>query len=152
MDISKHEVLTDLYKLGLNIEELGCSTELTNVMVKLGEISEKVNELIDTTGTGPVKIKTIKQLRNDMVINYLRIFDGHRTHTAKAMGVSIRSLRNYITEMRSEGIFVPEAGMGNQNNRLGNSGQVDNSHNYKMPTNKERLKMADNPERSLYKT
>ena len=42
-------------------------------------------------------------------IKCLRINDGNRSHTAKALGISIRGLRHYIHKLRKEGYPIPES-------------------------------------------
>lgn len=164
MDISKHEVLTDLQELDLIIKKIGYFPESIEAIKKCRDISEKVSKLIDTTGTSPLKIRTLNQIKNETVIYYLRVFGNNRTKVAEAMGVSVRALRNWIIEMRDEGTFIPEPNVGNkefdsdkvvelEKSLLDNNCSIDtptrNEYYFKMIGNEERLELADNPERSL---
>jgi len=47
MDISKHKVLQDIYEVTQLVEELGCSTELTSIVVALSEIGEQTEKIVD---------------------------------------------------------------------------------------------------------
>jgi len=44
-----------------------------------------------------------------MILNTLDHCLGNRTHAANILGISIRTLRNKITQYRDEGINIPEA-------------------------------------------
>ena len=48
MDISKHKILKDLYDAMGVVESLGCSEEITELSIKLGQIAEETEQYIDT--------------------------------------------------------------------------------------------------------
>ena len=50
-------------------------------------------------------MRTLRQVKMQYIRWALKRFDGNRTYTAKAIGLSIRSLRNYIN---SEPEFAAE--------------------------------------------
>ncbi|MAH05961.1 MAG: sigma-54 dependent transcriptional regulator [Alphaproteobacteria bacterium] len=53
--------------------------------------------------------RTISDVERDMILNTLDHCLGNRTHAAKILGISIRTLRNKLNQYRDEGLDVPEA-------------------------------------------
>ena len=49
----------------------------------------------------------IKDIERDLVLETLARTDGNRTASARLLGLSIRTLRNKITEYSAEGVDVP---------------------------------------------
>lgn len=49
----------------------------------------------------------IREVERDLVLETLANTSGNRTETARLLGVSIRTLRNRITEYAADGIDVP---------------------------------------------
>ena len=49
----------------------------------------------------------IREVERDLVLETLANTSGNRTETARLLGVSIRTLRNRITEYAAQGIDVP---------------------------------------------
>ena len=47
MDISKHKVLEDIHDACLMVERLGASPELTDLVIKLADIGNEVEKIID---------------------------------------------------------------------------------------------------------
>ena len=47
MDISKHKALKEIHEAMGMVENLGCNEELTALSVKLGEIAETTEKLVD---------------------------------------------------------------------------------------------------------
>lgn len=54
--------------------------------------------------------RTIADVERDMIINTLDHCLGNRTHAANILGISIRTLRNKLTQYKDEGVDVPDAG------------------------------------------
>ena len=54
--------------------------------------------------------KTISAVEQDMIINTLDHCLGNRTHAAKILGISIRTLRNKLNQYKEEGRDIPQAG------------------------------------------
>jgi hypothetical protein len=52
----------------------------------------------------------IKDIERDLVLETLARTDGNRTVSARLLGLSIRTLRNKITEYSADGVDVPPAG------------------------------------------
>jgi two-component system response regulator FlrC len=50
--------------------------------------------------------KTLDEIERGVILEALKHFDGNRTHTAKALAISIRTLRNKLAEFRVMGIKV----------------------------------------------
>ena len=48
--------------------------------------------------------KTLDEIERNVILEALKHFSGNRTHTAKALGISIRTLRNKLAEFRVMGI------------------------------------------------
>lgn len=53
--------------------------------------------------------RTIADVEREMILNTLDHCLGNRTHAANILGISIRTLRNKITQYRDEGIPIPDA-------------------------------------------
>jgi two-component system response regulator FlrC len=53
--------------------------------------------------------RTIADVERQMILNTLDHCLGNRTHAANILGISIRTLRNKITQYRDEGLNIPEA-------------------------------------------
>ncbi len=53
--------------------------------------------------------RTIAEVERDMILNTLDHCLGNRTHAANILGISIRTLRNKLTQYKDEGVSVPMA-------------------------------------------
>ncbi len=53
--------------------------------------------------------RTIADVERDMIINTLDHCLGNRTHAANILGISIRTLRNKLSQYKDEGVEVPPA-------------------------------------------
>jgi two-component system, response regulator FlrC len=54
--------------------------------------------------------RTVAEVERDLILDTLDHCLGNRTHAAKILGISIRTLRNKLSEYTSTGIAVPEPG------------------------------------------
>jgi DNA-binding NtrC family response regulator len=54
--------------------------------------------------------KTISEVERDMILNTLDHCLGNRTHAAKILGISIRTLRNKLNQYKDDGADIPETG------------------------------------------
>ena len=52
----------------------------------------------------------IRDIERDLVLETLASTDGNRTASARLLGLSIRTLRNKITEYSADGVDVPPPG------------------------------------------
>ena len=50
---------------------------------------------------GPVRLTTIKEMERDLIEKALVETDGNRTHAAKILGISVRTLRNKLSEYKN---------------------------------------------------
>jgi transcriptional regulator with PAS, ATPase and Fis domain len=50
----------------------------------------------------------LTDIRRKIILNSLVRFDGNRTKTAEALGVSVRTIRNRINQYREDGVPIPE--------------------------------------------
>jgi DNA-binding NtrC family response regulator len=73
---------------------------------------------VGKVSSGPVKNtgvvegmigRTIADVERDMIINTLDHCLGNRTHAANILGISIRTLRNKLSQYKDEGVEVPPA-------------------------------------------
>ena len=75
-----------------------------------GSASSAVSEAIENTeGVEGLIGKTISEVERDMILNTLDHCLGNRTHAAKILGISIRTLRNKINQYKDDGEDVPQA-------------------------------------------
>lgn len=58
----------------------------------------------DAAGSSWKPGKTLDEIERNVILEALKHFSGNRTHTAKALGISIRTLRNKLAEYRVMGI------------------------------------------------
>jgi DNA-binding NtrC family response regulator len=60
------------------------------------------------------EVVPMDEVERACILNALRVNRGNRTHAARALGISLRTIRNKITEYKSAGIEVPEAAGGEE--------------------------------------
>jgi DNA-binding NtrC family response regulator len=51
----------------------------------------------------------IKEVERLLIIATLQIMDGNRTRSAAALGISVRTIRNRLSEYRKLGFDIPES-------------------------------------------
>ena len=56
--------------------------------------------------------RTLADVERDMILNTLDHALGNRTHAAKILGISIRTLRNKLNQYKDEGIDIPTSATG----------------------------------------
>ena len=54
--------------------------------------------------------QTVADVERHLILDTLDYCQGNRTHAAKILGISIRTLRNKLNEYNDSGIEVPEPG------------------------------------------
>ena len=52
--------------------------------------------------------ESLDSIEQRVILSTLARYDGNRTRTAKALGVSLRTGRNKIRDYKAKGIVVPE--------------------------------------------
>ncbi|MFT6673416.1 MAG: DNA-binding NtrC family response regulator [Afipia broomeae] len=50
---------------------------------------------------------TVQEIERELVLQTLARCDGNRTHAARVLGVSVRTLRNKIRQYSADGAEVP---------------------------------------------
>lgn len=55
------------------------------------------------------KIKTLQEVKEEHILNVLLHFDGNRSATARAIGMTVRNLRTILKGMKEAGEEVPES-------------------------------------------
>jgi len=76
--------------------------------------TESASTLNSAPANGPVQLvdmawspgRTLDDIERNVIIEALKYHQGNRTHTAKALGISIRTLRNKLADYRLLGIQV----------------------------------------------
>ena len=72
--------------------------------VELISLGLSANELV------PLLVgHSVEEIERELVLHTLRHFEGNRMHAARVLGVSVRGLRNKISEYAAMGIVVPES-------------------------------------------
>lgn len=63
-------------------------------------------------GSLPIRFvgQTVAEVERHLILDTLAFCSGNRTHAAKILGISIRTLRNKLNEYNDAGIRVPEPG------------------------------------------
>ncbi len=56
--------------------------------------------------------RTVADVERDLIIDTLKHTFGNRTHAAKILGISIRTLRNKLNAYVQDGLSVPAPGVG----------------------------------------
>ncbi len=59
--------------------------------------------------------RTVADVERELILDTLDHCLGNRTHAAKILGISIRTLRNKLNEYETGGIMVPEPGQARVN-------------------------------------
>ena len=67
---------------------------------------------VDAAGTGGLVGRTVADVERDLIIDTLKHTLGNRTHAARILGISIRTLRNKLNAYVDEGLSVPPPGAG----------------------------------------
>lgn len=93
-----------------NVRELQNAIERAVILSDDGKELEPVEggSLTDESGqdtaTSGQEIKTIAELERDAILQALQRNDGNRTHAAKMLGISLRTMRNKLARYRKDGI------------------------------------------------
>jgi DNA-binding NtrC family response regulator len=103
-----------------NLDELQTKVEAmiancsTNVLCikDLGQSSQPVASVQGASAASGDQVMswmpgaTLNEIEKNVIIDALKYHGGNRTHTAKALGISIRTLRNKLAEYRKIGIYA----------------------------------------------
>ena len=89
---------------------LGTGKQVTaDAIVISGGAGEQGDEDADTTS---LVGRTVADVERDLIIDTLKHTIGNRTHAAKILGISIRTLRNKLNTYVEQGVAVPSPGEG----------------------------------------
>jgi transcriptional regulator with PAS, ATPase and Fis domain len=102
-----------------NIRELEMAIERASVMsegniieLKHFEFSElsKPSSRADFSETGKIvsSKKSMREREMEIILDSLEAHDGNRTHAAKSLGMSLRTLRHKLKQYREDGVEIPE--------------------------------------------
>ena len=72
---------------------------------ELTNLQQKIDETI-----------TLEEMVDGHIVNTLVSMSANRTHTAEALGIHLRSLRNKIVELKAKGYEIPKATKGIKKN------------------------------------
>ncbi len=117
MKISKDAVLLlNSHRFPNNIRELESACERSVLLAQGNEVQAKDIHLpmpseartasAEASSAAWKPGRTLDEVERGVILDALKHFDGNRTHTAKALGISIRTLRNKLAEFRVMGIKV----------------------------------------------
>ena len=82
----------------------GLSRDLWAPRVELISLGLSANELV------PFLVgHSVEEIERELVLHTLRHYEGNRMHSARVLGVSVRGLRNKISQYAALGIVVPES-------------------------------------------
>jgi DNA-binding NtrC family response regulator len=62
----------------------------------------------ESTEPAPLVGRTVADVERELILETLRHCRGNRTHAAKILGISIRTLRNKLNEYAGDGTVIPE--------------------------------------------
>ena len=61
---------------------------------------EEVRGSGEEEGRLSCRVRSVKEMEKELILNTLNELGGNRTHAAKALGISIRTLRNKLNEYK----------------------------------------------------
>ena len=90
-----------------NVRQLENLMERVHVLVDSEIITREELERFSDPVSGPdhgrdMGLLPLREMEKKMILRALRSSDGNRTHAAKALGISVRTLRNKLNEYRKE--------------------------------------------------
>lgn len=71
-------------------------------VIKLNHVKE-----VDAFSEAPVNSGSVKEMETKLILDALKSVRGNRTKAASILGITVRTLRNKISEYRSMGIEIP---------------------------------------------
>lgn len=99
-----------LQESSFNQETASADTGATNAPDPGGVSSASQGATENTAAVEGLIGKTISEVEQDMILNTLDHCLGNRTHAAKILGISIRTLRNKLNQYKDDGVDIPQAG------------------------------------------
>ncbi|RLB86011.1 MAG: hypothetical protein DRH15_02650 [Deltaproteobacteria bacterium] len=102
-------VFLEKYHWPGNVRELENLMERVSIFVDSDLVGQKdLERLIDLGSVNNEKVLTdanvvtLKEMEKKMIMNALKSNNGNRTHAAKVLGISVRTLRNKLKEYKAE--------------------------------------------------
>ncbi len=83
---------------------LASGPEISHENLEIGTILTEDNHWVDHLPVG----STLKEVETKFILKTISHHNGNRTHSAKTLGISLRTLRNKINEFQIEGLDVAE--------------------------------------------
>ena len=77
-----------------------------DISIESDKVSEAAKMLAEGDETAWTPGRTLDDIERSVILEALRYHGGNRTHTARALGISIRTLRNKLADYRKIGIHV----------------------------------------------
>ena len=69
-------------------------------------LSQQSDSEVSLDASGWTPGRTLEQIEKNVILDALGHHEGNRTHTARALGISIRTLRNKLADYRRDGLDV----------------------------------------------
>ena len=93
-------------------DEIGPDAILTPDGETLGQPRDTVARAVETAGIAARALvgRTVAEVERELILDTLDHCLGNRTHAARILGISIRTLRNKLNEYTAEGVPVPGPG------------------------------------------
>jgi two-component system response regulator FlrC len=86
-----------------NVREL--ENTIQRAVILCGERAILPEHIVLEEGASPVPTssgpRTVAEMERELILSTLARLDGNRTHTARALGVSVRTIRNRLREYRT---------------------------------------------------
>jgi len=103
------KALIESYQWPGNVRELENLFERISIFVESDVVSKAdVEKLLrmapgfDGSGLLDANLMTLKEMEKKMILNALKSHNGNRTHAAKMLGISVRTLRNKLKEYKNQ--------------------------------------------------
>jgi two-component system, response regulator FlrC len=93
-----------------NVRELENVVQRAVILSGDGDVAGEHVVLEDAVTLEPIDTggRTIMELERDVILTTLARMNGNRTHTAKALGITVRTIRNRLRKYRTAAAAIPE--------------------------------------------
>lgn len=105
----------------IHLQDDGLSASLTAASPRKAEETAKILSDAEAVAAGAVQNpgavsaligRSIADVEREMILNTLEHCLGNRTHAANILGISIRTLRNKLSQYKDEGTAIPPSALG----------------------------------------